>query len=291
MKKVTTGLLAVLFVLGLAIGPNVHTASANSLPTVTIDGGKVVNNRTLVPLRSIFEELGAGVQFNAKDKTITAKKGATTVWLKVGSKSAKINNKAVTIDVAPQVYSGSTLVPLRFIGDSFGVKTDWDAKAEAAIVTAPTKKLIVNVGEFDKAFAMNSIAFKKSPGEIYGNVGVIPVGANVKVVGGVPNGYDQEDWISADMYGWSKVKYDGKIGWVPTHELVFENPYSWAPGIKDVTLNEIKKRYIDSKDTIKLVEGDVYNGIGSLTLYTQIGGVGQWYYLVTINPKTGWWHG
>lgn len=291
MKKVIKSLLAFLVILGLAIGPNIHTASANTIPTVTIDGGKLVNNRTLVPLRSIFEELGAGVKYNAKDKTITATKGSTTVWLKIGSKTAKINNKAITIDVAPQIYNGSTFVPLRFIGDSFGVKIEWDAKAEAAILTAPNKKLIVNVGEFDKAYAMTSLAIKKSPGEIYGSVGVIPVGADVKVVGGVPIGYDQEDWISADMYGWSKVKYDGKIGWVPTHNLVFENPYSWAPGVKDVTLNEIKKSYVGPKDKIKLVEGEIYGAIGFYSLHIQVDGVGKWYYLVTINPKTGWWHG
>lgn len=291
MKKVIIGLLAVLVILSLATGPNGHTASANTIPAVTIDGGKIVQNRTLVPLRSIFEELGAGVQYNAKDKTITAKKGTTTVWLKVGSKTAKINNKAITIDAAPQVYSGSTFVPLRFIGDAFGVKTDWDPRAEAAIVTAPNKKLIVHVGEFDKASTATSLEIKKLPGEIAETVGILPVGADVKVIGGVPNGYDQEDWSNADMYGWSKVKYDGRIGWVPTHKLVFENPYSWAPGIKDVTLNEIKRRYANPKDKIKLVEDEVYGGRGLLTLYIQSGGAGQWNYLVTIDPKTGWWHG
>lgn len=285
MKKFLLALLAILMVGGISM----ETASASS--TVTLDGGKVVNNRTIVPLRSIFEELGATVQWNQKDKTITAQKGKTTIWLKVGSKTAKINNKTVTIDVPAQVYNGSTLVPLRFISESFGVTTTWNAKQEEAILTADDKTIIVSVGEFDKAFTTDTIAIKSSPGEIYDTIGVIPARSNVKVVGGVPIGYDQEDWSGYEMYGWSKVKYEGLTGWVATHDLVFQNPYSWAPGIKDKTLNKIKKDYVGKNDKIKLVESDVFNGAGLIEFYVQINGVGQWYPVVSINPKNGWYHG
>lgn len=289
MKKIVSSLIVLCVMLSFSL--NSETVSANTLTTVTIDGGKNINNRTLVPLRSIFEQLGAGVQYNAKDKTITAQKGTITVWLKVGSKTVKVNNKSMTIDVPAQVYNGSTYVPLRFIGDAFGVTTDWDAKAETAIVTSATKKIIVNVGEFDKAFAKKSVVLKTSPGEIYGAVGVIPVGASVKVTGGVPTGYDQDDWISADMYGWSKVKYDGKVGWVPTHDLAFENPYNWAPGIKDKVIKEITSLYVDKTDQYRLVQSGSYDSVGFYELQVQINGTGQWYYVVTINAKTGWWHG
>lgn len=285
MKKFLLALLAILMVGGISM----ETASASS--TVTLDGGKVVNNRTIVPLRSIFEELGATVQWNQKDKTITAQKGKTIIWLKVGSKTAKINNKTVTIDVPAQVYNGSTLVPLRFISESFGVTTTWNAKQEEAILTADDKTIIVSVGEFDKAFTTDTIAIKSSPGEIYDTIGVIPARSNVKVVGGVPIGYDQEDWSGYEMYGWSKVKYEGLTGWVATHDLVFQNPYSWAPGIKDKTLNKIKKDYVGKNDKIKLVESDVFNGAGLIEFYVQINGVGQWYPVVSINPKNGWYHG
>lgn len=285
MKKILMALLAIVMVSGISW----QTASAST--TVTLDGGKVVNNRTIVPLRAIFEELGATVQWNQQDKTITAQKGQTTIWLKVGSKSAKINNKAVTIDVPAQVYNGSTLVPLRFISESFGVTTTWNAKEEAAILTAADKTIIVNVGEFDKAFAMETIAIKSSPGEIYGTIGVIPVSANVKVVGGVPIGYDQEDWAGYEMYGWSKVKYNGLTGWVATHNLSFQNPYSWVPGVKDTTLNRLIKDYVGKNDKFKLVEDGVFNGAGLLEFYVQTDGVGQWYRVVSINPKTGWYHG
>ncbi|WP_157764750.1 stalk domain-containing protein [Solibacillus sp. R5-41] len=285
MKKFLTVLLIIL----MLSGTSWETASAST--TVTLDGGKVVNNRTLVPLRAIFEELGTTVQWNQKDKTITAKKGQTTIWLEVGSKTTKINNKAVTIDVPAQVYNGSTLVPLRFISESFGVKTTWNAKEETAILTADDKTIIVNAGEFDSAFALDTIDIKSSPGEIYDTIGVISDGANVKVVGGVPTGYDQEDWYSYEMYGWSKIQYEGLTGWVATHNLSFQNPYNWVPGIKDNTLNQLKKEFVGKSDKFKLVEAGAFNGVGSLEFYVQYDGVGQWYRVVSINPKTGWYHG
>lgn len=265
------------------------TASANT--TVTLDGGKIINNRTLVPLRAIFEELGATVQWSQKDKKITAKKGQTTISLKVGSKTAQINNKAVTIDVPAQVYSGSTLVPLRFISESFGVKTTWNAKEETAILTASDKTIIVNAGEFDSAIALETIDIKSSPGEIYSTIGVISTGSNVNVVGGVPAGYDQDDWYGYEKYGWSKVQYEGLTGWVATHHLSFQNPYSWAPGIKDSTLNQLKMEFVGKNDQFKLVEAGTFNGVGSLEFYVQFDGVGQWYRVVSVNPKTGWYHG
>ena len=94
-----------------------------------------------------------------------------------------------------QVYNGSTFVPLRFISESFGVSTTWNANEEAAILMANNKTIIVNVGEFEKAFATETITIKSSPGESYGTIGFVSVGENVKVIDGVPIGYDQQDWF------------------------------------------------------------------------------------------------
>lgn len=290
MKKCMSILLALMIIFSFAIGSNVKTASANTSPTVMINGGKIVNNRTLVPLRAIFEELDATVQYKASDKTIIAKKGSTTVWLKVGSKKAKINNKAVTIDVPAQVFNGSTLVPLRFISDSFGVTTEWFADMEGALVTALTKRIFVNVGVYDSASVVSTLVIKKSPGANYREVATVPRGASVKVIDTVLYGYDQENWSNDDRYSWSKIKYGGVTGWVPTYYLVFVNLYSWAPGVESAVMKEIKSEYVVSKnDKTKLIWGDIYAGIGSLELHIQYNGVGDWYHLVSINPKMGAW--
>ena len=71
----------------------------------------IENGSTLVPLRAIFEALGATVDY--ANGNITAKKGDTIVKLTVGSKNATVSGKAVTLAVPAKVVNGSTLVPLQ----------------------------------------------------------------------------------------------------------------------------------------------------------------------------------
>lgn len=85
----------------------------------------IKNGATLVPLRGIFEGLGAQVTWNASTKTIDATKGGTKVWLKIGSTTTKVDGKNVSIAVPAQVVNGSTLVPLRFISESLGAQVEW----------------------------------------------------------------------------------------------------------------------------------------------------------------------
>jgi hypothetical protein len=78
-------------------------------------------------MRTIFEELGASVDWDDAKQTVNATKGDTVVALTIGNVSPTINGKVVTIDQPAITVNGRTLVPIRFIAESFGVKVDWDA--------------------------------------------------------------------------------------------------------------------------------------------------------------------
>ncbi|UZN01429.1 copper amine oxidase N-terminal domain-containing protein (plasmid) [Lysinibacillus sp. MHQ-1] len=112
---------------------------------VTINGGKMIENRTLVPLRSIFEELGATVIWNQNTKTISATKDTTNISLKLGTKTAVINGQAVSIDVPAQIRNGTTLVPLRFISEALGANVKWDNKTLTATIEQNDKTISVKV--------------------------------------------------------------------------------------------------------------------------------------------------
>jgi len=86
------------------------------------------NNRVLVPLRKIFEALGAKIEWNQATQTITATKGGTTVKLTIGSVNAYVNGVLVKLDQPPIVLNGRTLVPVRFIGEALGAKVEWDGE-------------------------------------------------------------------------------------------------------------------------------------------------------------------
>jgi len=102
--------------------------------SVTIDGEDVKfdvipvieDGRVLVPMRKIFEELGAEVKWDADTSTVIATKDETIIKLTIGDEDALINEEIFELDVAAKIVDGRTLVPIRFIGESFGYDVTWN---------------------------------------------------------------------------------------------------------------------------------------------------------------------
>jgi len=91
------------------------------------------SSRTLVPLRFISQAFGAEVEWDEKLRKVTIKKASTKnnpailIELWPGNKTAKVNLESVELDVAPVIIlPGRTMVPLRFISESFGSSVSWD---------------------------------------------------------------------------------------------------------------------------------------------------------------------
>lgn len=102
------------------------------VPPANIDGS------VLVPLRKIFESLGATIEWNGDSKTVTAVKGDTTIILTVGAKEAYKNQIPITLSVPGQIVEGNTLVPLRFVSEALGAIVGWNG--ETSTVTLFTKE-------------------------------------------------------------------------------------------------------------------------------------------------------
>jgi len=86
----------------------------------------IYQGRTLVPMRAIFEQLGAEVLWDETNRTITAKKGTIVIIMKPGELSAAVNGQTVNLDVPPMINNNRTFVPLRFIGQAFGNNLEWN---------------------------------------------------------------------------------------------------------------------------------------------------------------------
>ena len=110
---------------------------------VTVNGERVkfdarpqiIDDRTLVPLRAIFEALGAQVNWNADTKTVTAERQETQVSLTIGSNALIVNGEQKTLDVPAQIIQDRTLVPVRAIAESFRCIVDWDGERQMVTVT------------------------------------------------------------------------------------------------------------------------------------------------------------
>ncbi|MBN1629015.1 MAG: copper amine oxidase N-terminal domain-containing protein, partial [Thermoleophilia bacterium] len=93
------------------------------------------SGRTMVPLRGIFESLGAQVNWYAPTRTITAMKGATDVQLSIGDPRATVNGQTVLLDVPAMILNGSTMVPLRFISEALGADVKWFEATQTVSIT------------------------------------------------------------------------------------------------------------------------------------------------------------
>ncbi|KAF6656864.1 stalk domain-containing protein [Paenibacillus polymyxa] len=95
----------------------------------------VSQNTTLVPLRGVFESLGAQVEWDSKAKKVTASKNDDTLTLNIGSKLAYKNSNPVQLDAATQIQKGQVLVPLRFVSQSLGAKVNWDQRTRTVTIS------------------------------------------------------------------------------------------------------------------------------------------------------------
>lgn len=87
---------------------------------------QTVNDRIMVPMRAIFEKLGADVQWDSDTLTATAKKGDSIVSLSINNDTAKLNGKDKKLDTPPTTISDRTYVPIRFVSEALGAKVYWN---------------------------------------------------------------------------------------------------------------------------------------------------------------------
>lgn len=94
------------------------------------------DGRTLVPLRAIFEAMGATVEWEQTTKTITGTQGDNIIILQLDNKIATINGEKIELDVPAKAINGSTLVPVRFIVESLGAEVDWDKVSKTVLINS-----------------------------------------------------------------------------------------------------------------------------------------------------------
>ncbi len=143
MKKFSLMLLLLLFV--LVLPEHGHAAAANS--KIYLDGKEItagqkvpvenVNDTIMVPLRLISESLGYTVGWDQKSKTVTIEQQGKVIKLIVSQKTASVDDKTVQLTTAPVLRSDTTLVPIRFISEQFGLTVTWDNAKKIVYLITP----------------------------------------------------------------------------------------------------------------------------------------------------------
>jgi hypothetical protein len=97
-------------------------------PPVNKDGS------ILVPMRAIFERLGAVISWNDTERSVTATKGSVTVYLRIDSTQPTVNGIVKPLEVPAQLVNSNTMVPVRFISESLGAEVSWDQATQTVYV-------------------------------------------------------------------------------------------------------------------------------------------------------------
>jgi len=155
MKKISVLLFSVCILLNLFLQPQNGVKAENNLQAIRIfvDGEEVeldvppviVNGRTLVPLRGVFEKLGATVDWNKETNQVIVKNNSVEILLEPDNFAVLLNGQVKFLDTASRIQEDRTLIPIRFIAESLGYKVTWED--ESRRIDISTDSSIVPVKE------------------------------------------------------------------------------------------------------------------------------------------------
>lgn len=114
---------------------------------ISLDGAMLIEGKTMLPLRSIFENLNAQVVWDSSSNTVTATKEDTKIIIKVNSSTATVNGEQRSIDVPAKIINNKVMVPVRFVSEILGAKVEWDEKNRTVSVESIEKTILIKVNE------------------------------------------------------------------------------------------------------------------------------------------------
>ncbi len=110
-------------------------ASVNGQITV-IEKPYVLKGTTMIPLSVLTSAFGVQLQWDNQTQTIELTQGTKRILLKIGSRSAVINGKAVTLAVAPEMKNGKTMIPIQVATVGLGAQVFVNAKTSEITISA-----------------------------------------------------------------------------------------------------------------------------------------------------------
>lgn len=124
----------------LTIGEN--TALVNGEALENDVAPQIVNGRTMLPIRFLAERLGADVHWEPHERVVTIydyvdgmkPKLRNRIGLQIGSETASVGNKIVTLDTPAFVQDGRTFLPVRFVAESLGCYVEWREDTQQVVI-------------------------------------------------------------------------------------------------------------------------------------------------------------
>ena len=166
IKKIlekTMVLIAVVIFIGTV---NVLAADNNHITVYVNDSildadvnAQIINSITMVPMRAIFEALGAEVNWNEENQTAVGTKDGVTISLTIGSRTMYVGDSVKKLDSPTLIVSDRTLMPVRAVSEAFGFEVNWDEPTKSAYIGSHNrldslKQKVSEMGIDDKIYQM-----------------------------------------------------------------------------------------------------------------------------------------
>ena len=94
----------------------------------------LINDRTLVPIRAIAEELGARVEWDESAQAVIIRQNNTTIVLRINNTRVDVNERSIQSEVAPQLIDNRTMIPLRIVAEALNCQVNWDQPTKTVTI-------------------------------------------------------------------------------------------------------------------------------------------------------------
>lgn len=169
MKKLLSVLIAAVMSVTMLFGT--AAVQAENDIKVLLDGKEIAfdvppqifEDFTFVPMRAIFEALGATVEWDGEARSITSTKDDTKIFMVIDLGGMLVNGEFIELEAPPRIVDDRTLVPVRAVAESFDCEVGWDGNTRTVTITTKAEpaqpKEVYNI-EYDNSAEVNSSTAK-----------------------------------------------------------------------------------------------------------------------------------
>lgn len=266
MKK----MISILAALSLTIYASGFSAASADEINVTVNGQPVIfdvapyimQDRTMVPMRAVFEALGAEVQWDEEAQTITVKTENDTIVLHIGSAIFYKNDQEKDTDVAPVILNERTMIPLRAISEALDATVNWNEETQTVVITMEDDRWKDNTGLIN----LSTMEVSGEGVAVEGNTIWITAGGDFEVSGVLEDGMirvNTKDKVKLRLSGAHITNTTGSA-------IFFENTKKGFITLNADTENSLtdgSAYAVDAKATLFSNDDLEIKGSGSLKVY------------------------
>lgn len=284
----TKRLLSALLVLAMLISTFIIPAMADDTIKVLLNGTELtfdvppqlINGRTMVPMRKIFEAMGAEVEWDNDTQTVTATKDDIVIIMQINNLVISISGKEIVLDVPPRLVDGRTLVPVRAVAEGLGADVKWEGETKKVFITkeaVPPNKFILTDELRERGIKTNVLVEctnNKENTKSHGSGVIISQDGLIVTSFHVIDNKDSIKITTSEEKSYSDVRI---VGYVKSLDLavlkITENGLSFAHIATDFNIKESEDIYTigNPKDKVNVItQGVVYNTDTMYFGYTMI---------------------